>query len=92
MAQTLSTKSQSFEGTRITVESNKHFDEVITTLYSSIGSPSDTGKWMAIAKSIKSYSDEAREEFMSATKKAVGPHGFMIFQVWTSLIRIKHQC
>jgi hypothetical protein len=81
MAQTPNTKSQSFEGTRITVESSKPFDEVISALYSSIGSPPDSGKWATAAKSIKSYSDEAREEFISATNKTIGPHGFMIFQV-----------
>jgi hypothetical protein len=90
MAQIPSMKSQSFEGIRITVKSSKPFDEVISALYSSIGSPADTGKWVATAKSIKSYSDEAREEFTSATNKTVGPHGFMIFQVRTLFDHAKH--
>jgi hypothetical protein len=80
MTQTPSIKSQSFEGTRITVESSKPFDKVISALYASIGSPADIGKWTAIAQGIKSYSDEAREEYVSATNQTVGPHGFMIFQ------------
>jgi hypothetical protein len=81
MAQTPKLKSEYFEGTRITAESSKLFDEVMSTLYSSIGSPADTGAWKAITQNIKSYSDEAREEFTSTTNKTVGPHGFMIFQV-----------
>ncbi|KAN0096415.1 TT1751-like protein [Hyaloscypha variabilis] len=80
MSQAPSISSQSFEGTRITVDSSKPFDEVVSALYLSIGSASDIGKWMDVAKNIKLYSDEARDEFTSSTKKAIGPHGFMIFQ------------
>ncbi|KAE9371459.1 TT1751-like protein [Stipitochalara longipes BDJ] len=80
MTQPPSIKSQSFEGTRITVDSSKPFDEVISSLYSSIGSPADTSKWIAIAENIKSYSDEERKEFVSAVSKTIGPHGFKIFK------------
>jgi uncharacterized protein (DUF302 family) len=90
MAQTPSIKSQAFEGTRITAKSSKSFDEVLSALYSSIGSPADAGKWMAVAKNITSYSEGAREEFISATQKTVGPHGFMIFQVRTHLAGTEH--
>jgi hypothetical protein len=92
MAQTPRVKSEGFDGTRITAISNKPFDEVMSKLYSSIGSPADTGAWKAIVQNIKSYSEDTREEFTSAINKAVGPHGFMIFQVRTSIGNLTPGC
>jgi len=80
MAQTPQLRSEAFAGTRITCESNKPFDEVMSKLYASIGSPADRSKWQAIAQGIKSYSEEAREAFISGVNEVIGPHGFMIFQ------------
>jgi len=84
MSQTSKVISEAFAGTRLTFESNKPFDEVMSNLYASIGSPAGLGKWQAIAQGIKSYSDEAREAFTSAINKIVGPHDFMLFQVNSS--------
>ena len=61
-------KSEAFEGTRITIESNKPYDEVLSKLYASIGSAEKMGAWQSIASNIKSDSDDAREGFISTTK------------------------
>lgn len=68
MTQASKMESEAFEGKRITIASSKTYDEVLSKLYASIGSTDKMGAWQTIASNIKSYSDEAREEFISATK------------------------
>ncbi|CZT42114.1 uncharacterized protein RSE6_01959 [Rhynchosporium secalis] len=79
-----SPKSQTrkFEATRITLTSLKPHDDVLGSLYSSIGSPESVNKWPKMLTDIKSSSDaeDAREKFTSAAKELLGPHDFMIFQ------------
>ena len=78
-------KTQTFEATRITLTSPKPYDDVLTSLYSSIGSPDAVGEWPKMAGKI-SKSEDAREQFTNAVNSLVGPHGFMIFQVPSLII------
>ncbi|KAG4430745.1 hypothetical protein IFR05_013766 [Cadophora sp. M221] len=71
--------TQKFEATRLTLGSPKPYDGVLTSLYSSIGSPDTVGEWPKMLKEI-SKSVDAREEFTNAVNSLIGPHGFMIFQ------------
>jgi hypothetical protein len=76
-------KAELYTGTRVTYYSIQPFDSIMVKLYSSIGSIKDIPAWQETAASIKDYSAESKENFISAIKKHVGPHGFMIFQVST---------
>ncbi|KAH8684279.1 hypothetical protein BGZ60DRAFT_163105 [Tricladium varicosporioides] len=55
------------------------FQTVISKLYSSIGFPSDVGKWKEVTKSITSYGEASQDAFVKEIENLVGPHGFMIF-------------
>ena len=84
MAYKPTSKTQTFQATRITVHSPKPYDDVLNSLYSSIGSPDAADAWPKTAKKITEYTDEAREAFIKRIKGTVGPHDFMLFQVATS--------
>jgi hypothetical protein len=75
-------KAENYTGTRITFHSAQPFDSIITKLYSSIGPPENIPYWSEKMKTITSYSAECRDKFGAAIDKQVGPHGFMIFQVF----------
>ncbi|KAL2066047.1 hypothetical protein VTL71DRAFT_2118 [Oculimacula yallundae] len=72
-------KSQKFEATRITLTSPKPYDDVLKSLYSSIGPPESVSEWPKMLKAI-SQSSDAREKFTNTVNSLIGPHGFMIFQ------------
>ncbi|KAK0112663.1 hypothetical protein ONS95_014402 [Cadophora gregata] len=72
-------QSQTFEATRITLKSSKPYDDVLTALHNSIGSPDAVKEWPKMMKAI-SESSEPREQFTDTVKNSVGPHDFMIFQ------------
>jgi hypothetical protein len=65
---------------REVVHTTQEFDRTVEKLYSSIGKPGDAS-WESIAKEIKSYEAQAREDFSAKVNAKVGQHGFMIFQV-----------
>ena len=73
--------AQKFEATLITATSSKPFDDVLTSIYASIGSPDKVGEWPKMVKNILSDPHSAQEQFSSTVESLVGPHGFMIFQV-----------
>jgi hypothetical protein len=81
MAQSTAPKVENYTGTRITVHSSLAFDNVISKLYSSIGTPAAAEAWPEISKKITSYSPDSRETFISVVNETVGPHSFMIFKV-----------
>ncbi|KAH6679113.1 hypothetical protein B0J14DRAFT_580041 [Halenospora varia] len=68
-----------FTATHTTLHTPHSFQTVMSKLYSSIGSPSDVGKWQEVSKNITSYDEASREAFVKEIEKSVGPHGFMIF-------------
>ncbi|KAH7417803.1 hypothetical protein BKA64DRAFT_652906 [Cadophora sp. MPI-SDFR-AT-0126] len=72
-------QSQKFEATRVTLTSPKLYSDVLTALYTSIGSPDVVGEWLKSMKGI-SQSVDAREQFDNSVNNMVGPHGFMIMQ------------
>ncbi|KAH7309306.1 hypothetical protein BKA65DRAFT_384194, partial [Rhexocercosporidium sp. MPI-PUGE-AT-0058] len=58
--------------------SPKPYEDVLTTLYTSIGSPDAASEWPKMLTAI-SHASDARAEFTNTIKSLVGPHGFMIF-------------
>lgn len=84
MAPSISAKQ--FHATRITATSPKAFDEVMSSLYASIGTPDKVSEWPKLVKNIISGPPNPKEDFIKAVDEAVGPHGFMIFQVSTRLV------
>ncbi|PVH73450.1 TT1751-like protein [Cadophora sp. DSE1049] len=72
-------QSQQFEASRITLTSSKPYDDVLNTLYTSIGSPDAVSEWPKMMREI-SQSADPREQFTNTVNKTIGPHGFMIFQ------------
>lgn len=75
-------KTETYNGTRLTFQSSKSFDDVMQKLYSSIGGPERIGRWKKPVYGVPAENSEAaRERFEEGIKGALGPHEFMIFEV-----------
>ncbi|CZR67771.1 uncharacterized protein PAC_17670 [Phialocephala subalpina] len=75
-----SPKIETYQGTRLTFQSPKFFDEVMQKLYFSIGGPDRIGSWKRPVHSVTISTEEARERFEEGIKAVLGPHEFMIFK------------
>tara|TARA_R110002060_G_scaffold48816_1_gene59791 strand:+ start:2409 stop:2696 length:288 start_codon:yes stop_codon:yes gene_type:complete len=84
-------QTQKFEASRITIKSPKSYDDVLKALYTSIGSPEAVSEFPKIMKGVFE-APNPQEQFVSTVNKTVGPHGFMIMQVFSFLSHVQtHQ-
>lgn len=74
-------QSQNYTASRITIQSQNTFDNVISKLYADIGGPDKVSDWQSIVQNITSYDEASKEKFEDEVNAVVGPHGFMIFLV-----------
>ncbi|KAK2623522.1 hypothetical protein QTJ16_007076 [Diplocarpon rosae] len=93
MSHLLEAEYSTLTTSRSRCSSEKPFDEVMASLYASIGSPDKASEWLNMAKDILSGQPHPQERFKSAVEAAIGPHGFMIFQefdhgIWISLFGV----
>ncbi|KAF8850205.1 hypothetical protein BDZ45DRAFT_809326 [Acephala macrosclerotiorum] len=76
-------KTETYQGTRLTFQSSKSFEEVMDKLYSSIGGPERIGGWKKPVYGVTAENfEEARKKFEERIRGVLGLHEFMIFEVF----------